>query len=190
MRNANYLTSEIKSRLTAKEVFTFYGISINSRGFCRCPFHYEKTASMKVYDGQGGYNCFGCHENGDVISFVQKYFGMSFMDSIKRLNEDFSLGLPVGGKIDRNKRREIARRSYELQKQRDAREQQKKAVNDEFWNAYDDWLKWDTIKRLTRPKDENSISDLFALAVHKVGIALERLERAEGGLYEFEKSNN
>ena len=71
MKNANYLTREIKSRLTAKEVFTFYGISINSRGFCRCPFHYEKTASMKVYDGQGGYYCYGCNESGDVISFVQ-----------------------------------------------------------------------------------------------------------------------
>ena len=173
-----------------KDVLAFYGISVNRQGFCQCPFHREKTASMKVYDGQRGFHCYGCGENGDVISFVQKYLGLSFMESIKRLNEDFYLGLPIDGKITPQKRRKIARRSYELKKQRELWENQKKTVNNEFWDAYDDWLKWDTIKRLAFPSDEDSISELFALAVHNIDIALERLERAEGGLYEFEKSNN
>lgn len=83
--------SDIKERLDMKDVLTAYGIEVNRSGFCLCPFHGEKTPSMKVYEKN--YKCFGCGESGDVIKFVEKMFDLSPIDACKKLNNDFSLSL-------------------------------------------------------------------------------------------------
>ena len=54
---------EVKERLTMKDVVELYGFTVNRSGFCSCPFHNEKTPSMKIYDK--GVKCFGCGEGGD-----------------------------------------------------------------------------------------------------------------------------
>lgn len=48
-----------------------------------CPFHDEKTPSFSIKGEK--YHCFGCGESGDVIDFVQKYFGLDFMGALKHL---------------------------------------------------------------------------------------------------------
>lgn len=48
-----------------------YGIQPNRNGFVRCPFHNEKTPSMKVDKKVA--HCFGCGWGGDVIKFVMDY---------------------------------------------------------------------------------------------------------------------
>ena len=68
---------EIKRLVPMTQAAPFYGLEVSSDGFCRCPFHGEKTASMKVYDGERGWHCYGCHEGGSVIDFVMKLFGLS-----------------------------------------------------------------------------------------------------------------
>ena len=35
-----------------------------------CPFHKEKTGSFSVNANHGYFYCFGCHEKGDVFTFV------------------------------------------------------------------------------------------------------------------------
>jgi hypothetical protein len=35
-----------------------------------CPFHKEKTGSFSVNATHGYFYCFGCHEKGDVFTFV------------------------------------------------------------------------------------------------------------------------
>jgi DNA primase len=50
-----------------------------------CPFHSEKTPSFFVSDVMQRYKCFGCGENGDVFTFLQKYEGMSFIESLRYL---------------------------------------------------------------------------------------------------------
>ena len=97
---------EIKQSVSMIEMLQYYGIEINRSNFCRCPFHQEKSASFKAYPGLRGFYCYGCHESGSVIYFVMKFFGLSFGDAIKKINEDFSLGLPIGEKLDRRKKLE------------------------------------------------------------------------------------
>lgn len=70
-----------------------YGLSPNSHGWCCCPFHSEKTPSFKIYPGTGGFYCFGCGAGGDVVSFVEKLFGLSPTAAARRLDADFGLGL-------------------------------------------------------------------------------------------------
>lgn len=45
-----------------KEVKAYYGVRIGQNGMCRCPFHPDKTPSMKINDTY--YYCFGCHATG------------------------------------------------------------------------------------------------------------------------------
>src|ERR1035441_7811955 len=47
-----------------------------------CPFHKEKTGSFSVNATHGYYYCFGCHEKGDVFTFVMRMEGLSFPEAV------------------------------------------------------------------------------------------------------------
>ncbi len=50
-----------------------------------CPFHEEKTPSFNVTPSRGLFYCFSCAEGGDVIKFIQKMDGLSFVEAVERL---------------------------------------------------------------------------------------------------------
>lgn len=86
------IAEKVKERLPdIQTVMTMYGVDFNIHGAAICPFHKEKTASLKCKNGH--YKCFGCGASGDAIGFVQQYFGLGFLDAVKRLNADFRLNL-------------------------------------------------------------------------------------------------
>ena len=86
--------SEIKDMLDIIYVLDYYGVSVNSKSFALCPFHRENTPSFKVYTDS--FYCFGCGASGTVIDFVMKYFGLTNIEAVKKLNDDFKLNLPIG----------------------------------------------------------------------------------------------
>lgn len=91
---SNGLAAKIKGHLTMDEVARHYGFEPNRSGFMRCPFHQgDRTASLKIYPGPGGWHCFGCGSGGSVIDFVMRLFDLSFRQALVRLNTDFQLGL-------------------------------------------------------------------------------------------------
>ncbi|NGM17127.1 DNA primase [Eggerthellaceae bacterium zg-893] len=55
--------------------------------WCCCPFHNEKTPSLKVDPNLQLWHCFGCGEGGDVFAYVQKLEGLNFPESVRRLAE-------------------------------------------------------------------------------------------------------
>lgn len=61
-----------------------------------CPFHDEKTPSFIVNQRKQTFHCFGCGAHGDVITFIMKYRGLSFKETLVYLG--ISHGQPV--KID------------------------------------------------------------------------------------------
>ncbi len=58
-----------------------------------CPFHGEKSPSFSVSPTKQFYHCFGCGKNGNVISFMMDFSGMSFIEAVKDLAQ--SMGMPV-----------------------------------------------------------------------------------------------
>ena len=51
-----------------------------------CPFHQEKTPSFAVDPQRATWRCFGaCGEGGDVLSFVERFDGLSFLEALQLL---------------------------------------------------------------------------------------------------------
>jgi DNA primase len=63
--------AEIKQQLPIEKVLQHYNIAINKNGQCKCPFHEDKTPSLKIYPETNTYHCFGCGKSGDTIQFIQ-----------------------------------------------------------------------------------------------------------------------
>ena len=85
--------AQIKQAVTTRQAAEAYGLSVNSRGMCRCPFHNDHTPSMKV---DKTFYCFGCGAVGDVITFTSRLFGISAGSAARKLEVDFGI---VGGDV-------------------------------------------------------------------------------------------
>jgi DNA primase len=59
-----------------------------------CPFHKEKTGSFSVNATHGYFYCFGCHEKGDVFTFVMKLENISFPEAIRAVATKCGIPLP------------------------------------------------------------------------------------------------
>ena len=88
---------EIKSRCNIVDVIgrvvTLKKAGSSYKGLC--PFHNEKTPSFSVDETRQSYKCFGCGEGGDVISFVQKYYSLDFMEAMELLAKEYGIELKI-----------------------------------------------------------------------------------------------
>ena len=177
---------EIKSMVSAKEAFLHYGIELTRSGFCKCFLTGEKTASLKVYDGDRGWYCFGCHAHGSVIDFVMQYFGLTFQDAISKINSDFSIGLPIGERISLRQLREMEHRQRERQEERNREQSELERLEGEYWAAFDVWKKYDTNKREYAPKSPSEdFHPLFVEAAKNIDRAAYELSVAEMRLKDY-----
>ena len=79
---------EVRQRTDIKEVVDGY-VTLKGAGLGSykglCPFHDERSPSFTVRPQAGRYHCFGCGEDGDVISFVQKLDHTTFHEAVEKL---------------------------------------------------------------------------------------------------------
>ena len=61
----------------------------NLRRNIPCPFHEDRTPSLKVYEGNNRFLCFGCGVTGSPIDFVMQYQSCSFKEAVYFLNNTF-----------------------------------------------------------------------------------------------------
>ena len=59
-----------------------------------CPFHGEKSPSFSVSPAKQFYHCFGCGKNGNAISFLMEHAGMTFIEAVKDLAQQYGLQVP------------------------------------------------------------------------------------------------
>ncbi len=84
------------------QVVSLKRTGINHKGLC--PFHNEKTPSFVVSEQRQSFICFCCGAHGDVISFVEKYYGLSFLEAVEKI------GAQYGIKVDRGRRQDDGER--------------------------------------------------------------------------------
>ena len=119
----SYRSERIKAALDIERVVGFYGYEPNRQGFVSCPFHNERTASLKIYPNSNSFYCFGCGAGGDVIDCVRLLYGLDFGQACLRLESDFGL---VGGQSAASP--ELSERA----KKRNAEKAEYKALEDRF----------------------------------------------------------
>ena len=90
------LVEEVRQRSDIVDVISSY-VRLNKKGsnyFGLCPFHNEKTGSFSVTPAKQMFYCFGCHEGGNVITFIQKHENMTFTEAIRFLADRAGIELP------------------------------------------------------------------------------------------------
>ncbi len=102
MASINYIPpetiEEVRSRNDIVEVITECGVPLKQAGRNYqglCPFHQEKTPSFSVSPEMQVFKCFGCEVGGNVIHFLQKYEGKTFIESIEWLADRVNIPLPT-----------------------------------------------------------------------------------------------
>ena len=84
--------SEIKARVSIRQIVDRYDLKVERGGFISCPFHDERTPSLKIYEQPGkGFCCFGCGAAGSVIDFVMLLFHINFRQAVVRIASDFGI---------------------------------------------------------------------------------------------------
>ena len=141
---------EIKQQYRMIDVLNKYAIKVNRGGFICCPFHNEKTPSMKIYERN--FYCFGCGVHGDVLDFEQKYNNMDFQTAFKMLGGNTE-GLSIGQKMAMYK----AQKKRETEKNKKQREIQRNEEDEMIAKRYKIML-----------KNAEKLSDNWAAAYNKL----------------------
>lgn len=85
--------SEIRAVLEATDIVSLVEryLPLEKKGssnyFGLCPFHKEKTPSFSVNQEKKIFYCFGCHEGGNAIRFVEKVENLTFPEAVRFLAE-------------------------------------------------------------------------------------------------------
>lgn len=87
----NNIFEEIRNRVSMQDAAKFYGLQISHSGMACCPFHDDKTPSLKIYEDN--YYCFGCGSTGDCTGFTAKLFNITQFEAAKKISYDFGLRL-------------------------------------------------------------------------------------------------
>jgi DNA primase len=90
-----------------------------------CPFHGEKSPSFSVSPSKQFYHCFGCGKTGNAISFLMEHAGMSFVEAVHDLAQQFGLQVPE----DETSPQDRAHAAQQRQKQSTLNEVLEKACN-------------------------------------------------------------
>ena len=83
------LFDTVKDAVTPRMAAERYGLPIQQGNMTRCPFHADRTPSMKLNEDY--FYCFGCGASGDLIDLAARLFGLSGYEAAKKLAADFGI---------------------------------------------------------------------------------------------------
>ena len=110
------LFDTVKAAVTPRMAAERYGLPVRQGNMICCPFHADRTPSMKLNEDY--FYCFGCGASGDVIDLAAKLFGLSGYDTAKKLAADFGIAEQkpsVLAKLKRSKSQaELESRSFRV----------------------------------------------------------------------------
>lgn len=156
---SEYAAQTIKDSVSALEAGRALGLDPNRDGRCACPMHNGTDRNLKLYPGNKGFHCFVCHEQGDVITLVQRVNGYTFMEAIQWLSETFNMNLDTNTTIDEETRQRAARRAETRRKLTDLHKAAENGAFDAYLNAADTVAALGRMERRHRPTGRNQPFD-------------------------------
>ena len=118
---------EVKERITARQVAERYGLKVSRNGMACCPFHNDKHPSMKI---EQNYYCFACGAKGDAVNYVAVLSGLSPFEAAKKINEDFSLDIPIGQTEVRRKQKSEIKKKRRLRQKKNGFNSSRRRLTD------------------------------------------------------------
>ena len=115
-RYSEEIINEVKQANDIVDVISQY-VHLKRSGrsfFGLCPFHNEKSPSFSVSPDKQIFHCFGCNVGGNVITFISKIEGTSFVETMQLLAERANIKLPT---FDNNidlKKEELKEKVYKV----------------------------------------------------------------------------
>ena len=110
------LFETVKAAVTPRMAAEHFGLSVSRNGMVCCPFHADRTPSMKLNEDY--FYCFGYGASGDVIDLAARLFGLSGYEAAKKLAADFGITgqkPSILAKLQRGKSQvEAERRSFRV----------------------------------------------------------------------------
>lgn len=79
----------VKAAVTPRMAAERYGLPIQQGSMICCPFHADRTPSMKLNEEY--FYCFGCGASGDVIALTAQLFDLPPAEAAKKLAADFGI---------------------------------------------------------------------------------------------------
>ena len=83
------LFDTVKAAITPRMAAEQYRLPIQQGSMVCCPFHADRTPSMKLNEDY--FYCFGCGASGDVINLAARLFHLSPADAARKLSADFGI---------------------------------------------------------------------------------------------------
>ena len=83
------LFEAVKAAVTPRMAAERYGLPIRQGSMVCCPFHDDRTPSMKLNEDY--FYCFGCGASGDVIALTAQLFNLPPVEVAKKLAADFGI---------------------------------------------------------------------------------------------------
>ena len=83
------LFETVKAAVTPRMASERYGLPIQQGSMVCCPFHADRTPSMKLNEDY--FYCFGCGAHGDVIALTAQLFDLPPAEAAKKLAADFGI---------------------------------------------------------------------------------------------------
>ena len=78
-----------KTAVTPRMAAERYGLPVKQGNMICCPFHADRTPSMKLNEDY--FYCFGCGAHGDVIALTAQLFDLPPAETAKKLAADFGI---------------------------------------------------------------------------------------------------
>ena len=91
----------VKQSVTTRQAAEMYGLKIRRYNMVSCPFHNDRTPSMKV---DKRFHCFGGGADGDVIDFVSRLYGISSLEAAQKAASDFGISYDRKNKKETSKK--------------------------------------------------------------------------------------
>lgn len=85
------LYRKVKEAVSMQQVAEYYGLEVDRKGLCLCPFHEDANPSMKIYPNGKGFYCFSCGIGGDQIKFAALYRGVGNAEAARELAGAFEV---------------------------------------------------------------------------------------------------